>query len=147
MTSRGLEMPPDQKASQMRSIWLRMSPVSMGQFLCVVHQPPWARGGIPPARGGTASRLRTSRTRREDDVALGAADKGEDLALFGLGHGEVIETRLQVRQEHLPLVLRNVQMHMRVAHRTTRILLRTPRGPADHLGDEVLEPSPRHAMM
>ncbi len=41
-------MPPDQKASQMRSIWLRMSPVSMGQFLCVVHQPPWARGVYHP---------------------------------------------------------------------------------------------------
>src|ERR1044071_6622184 len=30
MTSRGFEMPPDQKASQMRSIWLLSSPVSMG---------------------------------------------------------------------------------------------------------------------
>src|SRR5437773_5678911 len=29
MTSSGFEMPPDQKASQMRSIWLRRSPVSI----------------------------------------------------------------------------------------------------------------------
>ena len=33
ITSSGLEMPPDQKASQMRSIWLLMSPVIMsGSF-------------------------------------------------------------------------------------------------------------------
>lgn len=32
ITSSGFEIPPDQKASQTRSIWLLISPVSMGSF-------------------------------------------------------------------------------------------------------------------
>src|SRR5712692_10008519 len=39
MTSSGLEMPPDQKASQMRSIWFLMSPVSMSCPCCQAIAP------------------------------------------------------------------------------------------------------------
>ena len=37
MTSSGLEMPPDQKASQMRSIWFLISPVIISDSAKVYH--------------------------------------------------------------------------------------------------------------
>jgi hypothetical protein len=46
ITSSGLEMPPDQKAFQIESIWLRSSPVSMVESLCVIVAPPFLQGGV-----------------------------------------------------------------------------------------------------
>src|SRR5450759_5414069 len=49
MTSSGFEMPPDQKASHTRSIWLRSSPVRISGFPQLVERVP----GI--GRAGKAS--------------------------------------------------------------------------------------------
>lgn len=46
MTSIGLAMPPDQKAFQIESTWLRSSPVSMGSFFCFVAGISAVRGGV-----------------------------------------------------------------------------------------------------
>jgi hypothetical protein len=47
ITSSGLEIPPDQKASQMRSIWFLISPVSIGRQFT---------SGVGPAAGLVAIR-------------------------------------------------------------------------------------------
>lgn len=80
-------------------------------------------------------------SRLDDDVAAGAAEDRQQLAAFALGHGEFIEGLVEVVDEGGPLVGGDLEVSVRVSHAAAGVLLRAAGGPADHLGDEVLEAS------
>src|SRR5687767_8589275 len=67
MTSRGLEMPPDQNAFQIWSIWLLIAPVIMSgkSIVCVIaEQPPTqALRGIVRSTGGSPMAVLTNGVR------------------------------------------------------------------------------------
>ena len=71
--------------------------------------------------------------RLQDDIALGAVNRAKISRCSASGTLNV-EARLQIPHKDLPLFLGNVQMDMRVAHRTTGIPLWPPCSPAHHLG-------------
>jgi hypothetical protein len=58
---------------------------------------------------------------------------------LSLGYLKLIKRLVKVIHKGFPFLVRDVEVHMGVVHRAPSILLRTARGPADHLGYQVLE--------
>src|SRR5215470_10537126 len=74
-----------------------------------------------------------------DDVVVRALDDRPQLGLLGRGNLELVERLLEIVQERLPLLRRDVEVAMRLRHAAPGVALRATRGPAHHFGDQVLE--------
>src|SRR6516162_3860399 len=82
-----------------------------------------------------------------DDVSPCAGNYCLDFRLLGLRHGELVKCLLEIVEKSLPLCRRYHEMLVRLLHGAACILLRSAGGPADHFGDEVLEPCRGNAMV
>src|SRR5262249_7480036 len=88
----------------------------------------------------TASRLLLG----GDDRVPGALDDGHNLGPLSRRDCELVERLRHVVHERLPLARRDAQVLVRALHVLAGVFLRTSGGPAQHLGNQVLEACRRH---
>ncbi len=81
------------------------------------------------------------------DVAVGAVDDCLQLRLLRGRYAELVECLLQIVHERVPFLRRNVHVTMRVGHGASGVFLGAATGPANHLGNEILEASRRNLVM
>src|SRR6266540_3684129 len=68
----------------------------------------------------------------QHDFSLGAFHDGEEFRPFGRRHAELVERLLEIVEERLPFLFRDVQMGMGIVHGPARVPLR-PSGSLTHL--------------
>jgi len=91
-----------------------------------------------------SGRLATTDKRRrlrflfgEHDVLLGAVHDGEEFRLLGLRNLERVERLLEVVEERLPFLFRDVRVDVRILHRAASVALWPARGFAHVFGHEA----------
>ena len=83
----------------------------------------------------------------DHNVIIGAVDDRLQLRLLDGGNLELVQRLLEVIHESVPFVRRDVQIFVRITHRSSSVLLRPARRPANHFGDKILETRRRHFVM
>src|SRR5262249_16397798 len=67
--------------------------------------------------------------------------------LLSAGNPELVQGLLEVIHESFPLFGRDVQVAVRIGHRTSGVFLWTSGRPANHFGNKILEAGRRHSVM
>ena len=82
-----------------------------------------------------------------DDVTLRTLYDGKEFVPFGVRNAKLGHGVIEILAESGPLRFRDFELLVGLAHSTPTILLRTTRGPAHHLRNQILEASRTDAVM
>src|SRR3989441_12617911 len=96
------------------------------------------RNCCPGVRDGSVCTLSLISSASLDDFLLETLDKGDHVALFGLGYLELRQCRAGVAEEHVPVALADAHASMTERHVPAAVVHRSARARAEEVDQQLL---------